>query len=84
MDSLTREEFDAFIPIEEALRYLHPLDHASMASDLIRGGAFAVPLTQLPRLGGPRAGRWTWSSKLTKKWLMNCTFSATSDRWQAC
>ena len=33
---------------------------------------------------GLRAGRWTWSSKLTKKWLMNCSFSATSDRWQAC
>ena len=29
-------------------------------------------------------GRWTWSSKLTKKWLMNCTFSAPSDRWQGC
>ena len=32
-----------------------------------RGDTFAVPLTRLPRLGGPRAGRWTWSSKLTKE-----------------
>ena len=76
MDSLTKEEFDAFIPTP----VLHLLGHASQ----IRGDTFAVPLTRLPRLGGPPAGRWTWSSKLTKKWLLNCTFSWTSDRWQAC
>ena len=50
-----------------------------------------LPRPRSRRLGCSRAVRWTWSSMLSKsgsrvmsmKCLMNCTPSATSDRWQA-
>ena len=54
------------------------LGHASMASDSVWGDTFAVPPNRLSRFGGPRAGRWTWSSKLRKTWLMSRTYRVAS------
>ena len=43
-----------------------------------------LPRLRSRRLGGARAGHWTWSSMLRRKRLTSCILSATSDRWQTC